>query len=129
MAKIVVIDDDPNNLLLYREILEEEGHQTLTVADSRQAHAIIRKESPDIILCDIIMPKLSGVELCELVKCDEGTKNIPIILMSGIFDHDDARKKMKQAGYQPDDYLVKPFDNETLLIRIKNLLKERGQQT
>ncbi len=80
VPRVLVVDDNPDIMTLMRELLETEGYAVVTVADAAQAEAEIRREPPDLILSDVIMPGKSGYELCRELKADPATRLIPFVL-------------------------------------------------
>lgn len=121
-SRIFIIEDDPDMLTYMKESLENEYDVT---ASSDALHTLekIRHEIPDLIITDVVMPKLRGDELCRIVKTDIATSHIPVILLSGLASREDI-----VAGFEAhaDDYIVKPFDIIVLKARIRNIIKSRS---
>ena len=120
MAKILVIEDDRELVKLIAKRLETAGYQPLSAFDGEDGLFKAQKELPNLVILDLKLPKLDGYRVCELLKADDKTKNIPILILSG-------RKEEieKKAGFAAgaDDYLVKPYDSELLLEKIKTLIR------
>lgn len=118
MYKIMLIDDDPSLQLALRHIVTDEGYAFCGATDGRQGLAMLDEEHPDLLLLDIMMPKMNGYEVCQEMR-DQG-RRIPVIFLSSKGDIVD-----KGMGFNAgaDDYLVKPFDNEELLMRIEAHLR------
>ncbi len=118
--KILVIDDetDVTDLLVYK--LKQAGYDVKAVNDSLMAVGEIRRTQPDLLILDILMPDLGGVQLCRMLRADTETKDIPILFLTALSEIPDRIKGFESGA---DDYLSKPFDNRELLLRIAALLK------
>lgn len=119
--KILVVDDDQTNLKFLREILDDD-YELLTVSSGEEALEVIHEFDPLIVLLDIMLPGVSGYEVCEQVKKDESLSQVKIILISA-----KAMVNERQRGYEAgaDDYITKPFDHEELLVKL-NLILEKA---
>ena len=117
---ILVVEDNVVNAELLRELLASHGYPTVAVHNAAEAEAEIRREAPDLILLDVIMPGKSGYELCRELKQDSKTRLIPIVIITGLSAQED-RVKGIQAG--ADDFLTKPISSEELFARVGSLLK------
>ncbi|MFA6636686.1 MAG: response regulator [Candidatus Omnitrophota bacterium] len=112
-------NDDIRKMLAMR--LEVVGYTVLQARDGEEALDTAKKENPDLIILDLMMPKLSGFEVCRMLKFDDVHKNIPIIVLSAL-DQQRDREKAVEAG--ADAYFIKPFDLELLQNKIKTLIDE-----
>jgi DNA-binding NarL/FixJ family response regulator len=124
MKKILVIEDEPAMRANLRDILELENFQPLLAANGREGIATARREAPDLILCDILMPEVGGHQVLEALRGDPATARIPFIFLTAKGEHADVRAGMKLGA---DDYLVKPVKVMDLLEAISARL-ERAQQ-
>lgn len=122
-AEIVVIDDNPANLRLLVELLSEQGYRVRPARDGTTAIEAIKASLPDLILLDILMPQLDGYEICQKLKADPQTQEIPIIFLSAFNDGLDKAKAFAIGGA---DYITKPFEIEEVLARIANQLSLRS---
>jgi DNA-binding response OmpR family regulator len=120
-ARVLLVDDDPVILKLLQVNFEMEGYTVSTANDGVEGLEKARAERPDIVLLDIMMPRMDGLEVTRALKGDDATKAIPIILLSAKAQASDV-KAGKDMG--ADDYLTKPFDPLELLDRVKELLDE-----
>ena len=118
MAKILVVDDDVTVTNLLRMLLSMEGHQPTTINNSGETLDMANQLHPDLITLDLMMPGLSGFELCELLGKDPGLARIPILIISAR-DDDESRERAYQAGAR--GYITKPFGVETLTQKINEL--------
>jgi two-component system alkaline phosphatase synthesis response regulator PhoP len=118
-GKILVVDDEIYIVHILDFSLGMEGYEVLTALDGEQAVDKARSEHPDLIVLDIMMPKLDGYETCKILKAGEDTKNIPVILLSA-----KGRNVDQKIGFEvgADDYITKPFSPRKLVERINTLL-------
>ena len=119
--RILVVDDEPLIVKLLAKHLEAEGFTVLTATDGYEALTKARAESPDLILLDVILPKLNGYEVCTMLKQDTRHQNIPIVMLTAKAQEKDERLG-KDCG--ADVYLRKPLRIQPLLERIRALLGE-----
>ncbi len=112
---ILVADDEPVNLALIRRRLEWEQYRVETAEDGGQAVEAARRVLPDLIILDVMMPVLDGLQACRLLKEDPATRDIPVIFLSAL---DDTDTKVRGLGLGANDYVSKPFRVEELLARV-----------
>ncbi|MGH9412282.1 MAG: HD-GYP domain-containing protein [Terriglobales bacterium] len=117
---VLVVDDDASNRMLTQEMLADRHYVVSSAANVGEARQRIAEQLPDIILLDVIMPGVSGIELCRELKNNAATRLIPVILVTGLADRD-AKLEGIEAG--ADDFLNKPVDPQELFARVKSLLK------
>ena len=123
MSKILVVDDNTQNLELLVEHLQSiENCRTMTASDGLAALDIVVSDKPDLILLDIMMPRMSGYEVCRKLKSDPETRDIPIIMVTALNELGDMERAVESGT---DDFLSKPFNRLELLTRVKSLLKVR----
>ncbi len=118
-ANILVVDDTPDNLRLLGAILTDQGYRVRKALNGQTALKTVRTVPPDLILLDINMPGMNGYEVCQELKADEQTKEIPVIFISALDDVLDKVKAFKVGGV---DYITKPFQGEEVIARIDNQL-------
>ena len=122
---ILIVDDTPANLRLLSQMLAEQGYQVRPVPDGPLALAAVRAEPPDLILLDIRMPEMNGYEVCERMKADALTRDVPIIFISAL---DATRDKVRAFTVGGVDYVTKPFQVEEVLARVETHLALRALQ-
>jgi len=119
-AKILVVDDVALNVKLLAELLAAKGYRTCTAASGREALATLDAERPDLVLLDVMMPGMSGYEVCEAIRADPAHAMLPIVLVTAL-DPTQERAKGLDAG--ADDFLSKPVSQAELLARVRSLLR------
>jgi len=117
--KILVVDDESHLIELVQMRLEANEYEVITARDGEEGLEKAKSESPDLIILDVMMPKIDGYKVCGLLKNDEQYKNIPIILFTGKAQ-DDFKEVGKKVG--ADAFITKPFDALVLLAKIEELL-------
>ena len=118
--RILVADDDPVILRLIQVNLELEGYQVLTANNGEEAVATATSETPDLVILDIMMPRMDGYQTCERLKADETTKDIPVVFLSAKAQQADIEKG---KSYGVEEYLTKPFDPTELLEVVERLVR------
>ena len=120
MPKILIADDDPVLRKYLSAVLEKQDYQYATAANGIEAIEKVKTDRPDLILLDVMMPEMDGLEVCKKVKDDPSTRHIPVVLITGSTDRE-PRIKGLSAG--ANDFLTKPIDRPELIARIRNLLR------
>lgn len=122
---ILIVDDLPENIRLLSSLLRNKGYQVDAATDGAMALSMIKKEAPDLILLDIMLPIMDGYQICRLLKTQEETQHIPVIFLSGLDSEFDKTEAFKVGGA---DYITKPFFIEEVIFRIKTQLDIVQQQ-
>jgi len=119
-SKILIVDDEPFNIDYLEQELEDLGYATVSARNGREALEKVAAEAPDLILLDVMMPLMDGFTVCRILKGDDETRLIPIVIMTAL-DGIDERIKGIEAG--ADDFLIKPVNQRELLARIQTALR------
>ncbi len=120
-GRVLIVDDDQTMLDLLVELLEIEGYEIVSAVNGAEAFDQALAFAPDVVVSDVVMPVVGGLELCRQLKEDQRTANVPVLLISGIRKSDDAGMEGLYAG--ADDYLNLPFRNEELLVKVARLVE------
>ena len=120
MANILVVDDDKKLTLLVRGFLEKEKYQVAEAYSGRMALDAIKEAKPDLIILDIMMPEMDGIEACKKIKADKDTKMIPVIMLTSMSN---VKDKVQGLNAGANDYITKPFNPEELIARVKAQLR------
>lgn len=118
--KILVVDDSTTNVVLLEAILDEKGYLIETALNAKEAYSIIDRESPDLILLDLLMPKISGFDFLEEIRKNDKTKNTPVIVVSALTDEENVDKIMKMGAI---DFIKKPIDLQYLVDKVDSILQ------
>ncbi len=118
--RILVVDDEVDLVETVRFSLELEGFEVLVAYNGEEGLNLARKENPDLILLDLMLPKLDGYKVCRLLKFDERYKHIPILMLTA-----KTQEKDKEMGFETgaNEYLTKPFDMDELMKKVKGYLQ------
>jgi two-component system alkaline phosphatase synthesis response regulator PhoP len=122
--RILAVDDDKNIIRLVETYLEQAGYVVLTAYDGEQAQRVIRRERPDLIVLDVMLPGRDGFELTRWLRADESLASIPVLLLTARLEDSD-----KMLGFElgADDYLTKPFNPHEVVARVRAILRRSGQ--
>ena len=124
-AKIMVVEDNIDEAKMIKMILEPEGYEVVTALNGKEAKEKMKKEKPDLVLLDVMMPEMDGFTFCSWVRSNKDYKDLPVILLTGVAE------RIRDSKYplngvlraDADDYLEKPLKPEVLLDTIARLLK------
>lgn len=120
MASLLLADDDREHAALMRVYAEADGHRLTHVHDGRSALSRLRADGPDLVILDVVMPGVGGLEACRLIRAES---RVPILMLTGLGDEDD---RVRGLDLGADDYLVKPFSPRELMSRVRGLLRRVG---
>ncbi len=119
MSKVIVIDDEPFILMMIEDKLKKAKIDVTTLRESRNALAVIKKDKPELIILDWMMPELSGIDLCKMIKADPELKDIPVFMLTAKGQDSD-----EQQGFQcgVSRYITKPFSPRSLLEMVQEII-------
>ena len=119
-ARILVVDDTPRNVKLLQDLLTIKGYEVITAASGPEALVKVEAERPDLVLLDVVMPEMSGYEVCRKIRDQPATAILPVVMVTAL-DPTQERVKGLEAG--ADDFLMKPINQAELLARVRSLLR------
>ncbi len=117
MSKILIVDDEPNILLSLEYLFKKEGFQVFIARDGEEALGIIEQDLPELVILDIMMPKVDGYEVCKHIK--QKSKAVKVVFLTAKSKQQDIQKGLNLGA---DLYMTKPFGNKDLVAKVKNLL-------
>jgi len=120
---ILVVDDSNTNIVLLEAILEDKGYHIQTALSAKEAVSCIEKRVPDLILLDLLMPKISGFDFLEMLRVDDKTVNIPVIVISAVID-DESINRILSLG--ATGFIQKPVNIQNLIESVERILPQNG---
>lgn len=121
VAKILVIDDEPNIREVVELYLRRDGHEVVPAADGEEALQLYRREKPDLVVLDLMLPKVSGLEVCRRIQSE---RRVPLIMLTARGEEED---RIVGLGLGADDYVTKPFSPRELAARVEAVLRRTGE--
>jgi DNA-binding NarL/FixJ family response regulator len=120
-AKLLLIDDDPNLILLVKDYLEFKGYQVLTASQGKEAMMILELDTPDLVICDVMMPEMDGYGLVQEIRKHPRLEWLPVIFLSAKGHSKDRIKGLTEGA---DIYMVKPFEPDELVAQVQSSLNQ-----
>ncbi len=124
-SRVLIADDNQQNRELLEAYLDGEGYEIVMATDGEETVRLVAEQPPDIVLLDIMMPRLSGYEVCERLKQDPETRKIPVLMVTALDEMGDIEKAIEKGC---DDFLKKPVNGLELQTRVRSLLRVRHLQ-
>ncbi len=124
-ARILVVDDEPDVIELLSFNLKASGYEVLSAEDGEEGLRKARQEYPDLVLLDLMLPKIDGVEVCKILRRDLATERLPIIMLTAKATEID---RILGLEFGADDYVTKPFSPREVLLRVRNLLRRTEEE-
>jgi DNA-binding response OmpR family regulator len=122
VTRVLVVDDDPQVLRLLRVNFELEGYEVLSATNGEEALELVRGDSPDVVVCDVMMPGIDGLEVVRRLRADPATVSMPLVVVSAKAQRADVSHGLRLGA---DAYVTKPFDPAELLDVVAQLLSKR----
>jgi len=121
---ILIVEDDPQTVKLVKFILEKNNCSTISVKDGEEGLRMARERKPDLIILDLMLPGMDGYQVCETLKNDPNTKEIPVLVLTALDSGADFEKALEKKA---DWYITKPFDAQHLLKRVNYLIGKKKE--
>ncbi len=121
-GQILIVDDDPHAIEILTRMVEREGYECISAASGRAALDIVRGKAVDVILLDVMMPEMDGLQVCEHLRADDDLRQIPVILLTA---KDDMETRARGMALGVNEYLTKPVNKRELFVRIAAQLHSR----
>lgn len=122
-ARILIADDNPDNLEIFRTRLATQGYEIIVATNGEEALSLARTHTPDLLLLDVMMPKMDGIDVCRNLKADPSLPFVPIIIITAKSGTQDVITALEAGA---DEYLTKPIDHGALVARVKSMLRIKG---
>ena len=123
-AKILVVDDTPSNVKLLADVLGAKGYAVVTAASGADALDVVERERPDLVLLDVMMPGMSGYDVCRKLRANPATTMLPVVMITAL---DPGQERVKGIEAGADDFLSKPFSIKELIGIVRKTLHEPAE--
>lgn len=119
---ILIVDDSTTNVVLLEAILDEKGYKIYTALNAREAYSLIARHNPDLILLDLLMPKISGFDFLKEIKKNKNTRDTPVIVVSALTEDENINKILSMGAI---DFVKKPIDLQYLVNKVESVLQKQ----
>ena len=123
--KILIVDDEPDVADLVAYNLKTKGFDTETVNDPTHSIGVARTMMPDLVILDVMMPEINGIQICRLLRAEPQLKNVPVIFLTAKVEEDNRVQGLESGA---DDYVCKPFSTKELVLRVQNILRRTSEK-
>jgi DNA-binding response OmpR family regulator len=123
-GEVLIIEDNPQTVKLVKFILGKNDYSTISAKDGEEGLRMAREKKPDLIILDLMLPEMDGYQVCETLKTDPNTKEIPVIVLTALDTGADFEKALEKKA---DWYIAKPFEAQHLLKRVNYLIEKRKE--
>ena len=123
--KVLVVDDTPQNIKLLADVLQVKGYAVTTAGNGRDALARVTSDAPDLVLLDVMMPDMTGYEVCRRIRADPVTALLPVVMVTSLDPHEERINGIEAGA---DDFLSKPINQPELFARVRSLLRVKALQ-
>ncbi|TAN40714.1 MAG: response regulator [Nitrospirae bacterium] len=125
MPRVLIVDDEPNIVLALELLMKRDGYETLSVDDGQKAFDAVREFRPDLMILDIMMPKMDGYEVCQRIRADDQLRDVSIIMLTA-----KGREVEKEKGMAlgADLYITKPFSTREVMLKVREILDRRPER-
>ncbi|MHB8883147.1 MAG: response regulator transcription factor [Thermodesulfovibrionales bacterium] len=122
MPRVLIVDDEPNIVLALELLMKRDGYETLSVDDGQKAFEAVKEFRPDLVILDIMMPKMDGYEVCQRIRADDQLRDVSIIMLTA-----KGREVEKEKGMAlgADLYITKPFSTREVMLKVREILDRR----
>jgi DNA-binding response OmpR family regulator len=122
-SRILIVDDEPNIVISLEFLMQHEGHQTVVAHDGEAALEALARETPDLVILDVMLPRMSGFEVCERIRADPRWRQTRILMLTAKGRETEIAKGMRVGA---DAYVTKPFSTKDLVAQVRRLLGAEG---
>jgi DNA-binding response OmpR family regulator len=122
--RILIVDDEPNIVISLEFLMQREGYETDVAQDGEAALAALRRRKPDLVILDLMLPKMNGFDVCQRIREDPQYEGLKVLMLTAKGREAEIAKGLRLGA---DAYVTKPFSTKDLVVRVKELLRARGE--
>ncbi len=124
VKRILIVDDEPNIVISLEFLMQREGYETAVAPDGEAALAALQREKPDLVILDLMLPKMNGFDVCQRIREDQRFEGVKVLMLTAKGREAEIAKGLRLGA---DAYVTKPFSTKDLVTRVKELLRARGE--